>query len=70
MKTSSRSGGRAVLLTASRMFRRPSGFGATAQQAETFRLQGDAVAIYNLAGKVQVRGGSGSDVVVTVRRGG
>lgn len=43
---------------------------ASAQQAETFRLPGDEVAVYNLAGKVQVRGGSGSDVAVTVRRGG
>jgi DUF4097 and DUF4098 domain-containing protein YvlB len=43
---------------------------ASAQQTETFRLPGDEVAVYNLAGKVQVRGGSGSDVAVTVRRGG
>ena len=43
---------------------------AIAQQAETFRLQGNEVAIYNLAGKVQVKGGSGSDVAVSVRRGG
>ncbi|MCL7961635.1 MAG: DUF4097 domain-containing protein [marine benthic group bacterium] len=37
-----------------------------AQQAETFRLAGDEVAVYNLAGKVQVRGGSGSEFAVTV----
>ncbi len=43
---------------------------APAQQAETFRLPGDEVAVYNLAGKVRVRGGSGSEVAVTVRRGG
>jgi len=43
---------------------------ASAQQSETFRLPGDEVAVYNLAGKVQVRAGSGSDVAVTVRRGG
>jgi len=43
---------------------------ASAQQGETFRLPGDEVAVYNLAGKVQVRGGSGSDVSVTVRLGG
>lgn len=43
---------------------------ASAQQAEIFRLPGESVAIYNLAGKVQVRGGSGSEVAVTVRRGG
>ena len=36
------------------------------QEAETFRLPGDAVAVYNLAGKVQVRGGTGSEVAVTV----
>ncbi|MEJ2483706.1 MAG: DUF4097 family beta strand repeat-containing protein [Gemmatimonadota bacterium] len=41
-----------------------------AQEAETFRLPGDAVAVYNLAGTVQVRGGSGSEVAVTVRRRG
>ncbi len=40
------------------------------QQAETFRLPGDAVAVYNLAGKVQVRRGSGSEVAVTVHRRG
>jgi hypothetical protein len=43
---------------------------AVAQQAETFRLGGDAVAIYNLAGEVRVRGGSGPEVAVTVRPGG
>lgn len=41
-----------------------------AQQAETFRLAGDEVAVYNLAGMVHVRGGSGPDVAVTVRRQG
>ena len=41
-----------------------------AQEAETYRLSGETVAVYNLAGEVQLRGGSGSDVVVTVRRGG
>lgn len=40
------------------------------QQAETFRLPGDEVAVYNLAGTVQVRGGSGPDVAVEVRRKG
>jgi lia operon protein LiaG len=43
---------------------------ASAQQTEAFRLPGESVAIYNLAGKVQVRGGAGSEVAVTVRRGG
>ena len=69
MFDSSRSGSRAVLLAAFVCFAALPGC-ATAQQAETFRLQGDAVAIYNLAGTVQVRGGSGSDVAVSVRRGG
>jgi lia operon protein LiaG len=41
-----------------------------AQQAERFTLQGDRVAIHNLAGEVRVAGGSGSDVVVEVTRGG
>jgi len=40
------------------------------QQVETFRLPGDAVAVYNLAGKVQVRDGTGSEVAVTVHRRG
>jgi hypothetical protein len=43
---------------------------ARAQQAETFRLQGDRAAVYNLAGSVSVVAGSGDAVVVTVRRGG
>jgi lia operon protein LiaG len=69
MFDSSRSGSPAALLGALVCFSALPG-GAIAQQAETFRLQGDAVAIYNLAGKVQVRGGSGSEVAVSVRRGG
>lgn len=40
------------------------------QAAGEYRVSGDRVAIYNLAGQVQVRGGSGSDVVVQVRSGG
>ena len=39
-------------------------------QDETFRLGGQSVAIYNLAGTVTVSPGSGSEVVVTVRRQG
>jgi DUF4097 and DUF4098 domain-containing protein YvlB len=69
MLDSSRSGSPAALLAALVCFAALPGC-ATAQQAETFRLQGDAVAIYNLAGTIQVRGGSGSDVAVSVRRGG
>lgn len=37
---------------------------------ESYRLGSDAVSIYNLAGSVEVVEGSGSDVVVEVRRGG
>ena len=40
------------------------------QEAETFRLPGDAVAVYNLAGTAQVRSGAGSEVAVTVHRRG
>lgn len=43
---------------------------ATAGTQETFRVPGDRVAIYNLAGRVEVRGGEGSEVSVAVRRGG
>lgn len=39
-------------------------------QTETVRLGGSAVAMYNLAGRVSLSAGTGSDVVVTVRRGG
>ena len=42
----------------------------SAQAAEQYRLAGDRVAIYNLAGEVTVEPGSGSDVVVEVVRGG
>jgi lia operon protein LiaG len=40
--------------------------------AQTSRhvLKGDSVAIYNLVGELRVEGGSGSDVVVEVQRGG
>ena len=37
---------------------------------ETARISGDRVAVYNLAGEVEVVRGGGSDVVVTVSRGG
>ena len=39
-------------------------------QAERRTLSGDRVAIYNLAGKVRVQAGTGSQVVVDVTRGG
>lgn len=41
-----------------------------AQASGEYRVTGNEVAIYNLAGEVEVRGGSGSDVVVEVRAGG
>jgi hypothetical protein len=37
---------------------------------EQHRLQGSEVAVYNLAGQVEIVAGSGSEVVVEVRRGG
>lgn len=40
------------------------------QEAETYRLHGDAVAVYNLAGSVSVVAGEGDAVVVEVRRSG
>lgn len=39
-------------------------------QTERHRLSGDRVAIYNLAGKLRVEAGDGSDVTVDVTRGG
>src|SRR3954471_16887046 len=39
-------------------------------QTERRSLSSDRVAIYNLAGRVSVEGGSGSDVGVEIRRGG
>lgn len=41
-----------------------------AQTPERRTISGGAVAIYNLAGRMTVVGGSGSDVIVEVRRGG
>ncbi len=41
-----------------------------AQQAERHVISGSRVAVYNLAGEVEIRPGSGSDVVVTATRGG
>lgn len=37
---------------------------------EAFRLDGDRVAVHNLAGRVDIVSGTGSDVVVRVTRGG
>jgi lia operon protein LiaG len=49
-----------------------AGPGATAPAAaqESYTLAGDHVAVYNLAGEIQVVGGSGAQVAVEVRRGG
>lgn len=43
---------------------------ATAQQATRHVVAGDNVAIYNLVGTLRLAGGTGSDVVVEVTRGG
>lgn len=43
---------------------------APAVGQETYRLDARQVAVYNLAGEVEVVRGSGSDVVVTLTRGG
>lgn len=43
---------------------------AEAQTNDRRTVSGPAVAIYNLAGRVRVEGGGGSDVVVEVTRGG
>lgn len=42
----------------------------TAQQPERYTLAGDEVAVYDLAGVVELVPGTGSEVVVAVRRGG
>jgi len=55
-----------ILSLALGAFLAPRGAGAQ----EEVRLQGSDVAIYNLAGHVEVVAGSGSDVVVQVMRGG
>jgi lia operon protein LiaG len=43
---------------------------AVSQQAERHTVSGADIAIYNLAGVARIEGGSGSDVVVDVTRGG
>jgi len=42
----------------------------SAQDAERYSIEGDAVSIYNLAGSVRIEAGTGANVVVEVRRGG
>jgi len=44
--------------------------GPPASAQETYRMTGSSLAVYNLAGRVEVVRGSGSQVVVTVTRGG
>lgn len=53
-----------VVLTAAALIAAPVG----AQEVQ--RVPGDAVAVYNLAGRVDVVAGTGSDVVVRIERGG
>ena len=55
-----------ILSLALGAFLAPRGVGAQ----EEARLQGNDVAVYNLAGHVEVVAGSGSDVVVQIMRGG
>lgn len=43
---------------------------ATLRAQENYTVRGDAVSVYNLAGEVEVVGGSGSAVTVSVTRGG
>jgi lia operon protein LiaG len=43
---------------------------AAAAQAQRYELSGEEISIYNLAGTVKVRAGSGSQVVVELTRGG
>ncbi|MDX1647079.1 MAG: DUF4097 family beta strand repeat-containing protein [Longimicrobiales bacterium] len=43
---------------------------APLQAQDVERITGDAVAVYNLAGRVEVVGGTGSEVVVRIERGG
>ena len=45
-------------------------FPIASAQMERQTLSGERVAIYNLAGKLRIEGGSGSDVVVEITRGG
>jgi hypothetical protein len=40
------------------------------QEAERYTLAGDRFAVHNLVGEVEIRRGVGSDLTVTVRRGG
>ena len=44
--------------------------GSVSAQTSRHVLKGDSVAVYNLVGELRVESGSGSDVVVEVRRGG
>jgi hypothetical protein len=43
---------------------------AQAQQVERYELSGKEIAVYNIAGVAKLQGGSGSEVIVEVRRGG
>jgi len=48
----------------------PGAAPAAAQEAEQHTLRGDRVAIHNLAGVAEITAGTGTDVIVEVRRGG
>jgi len=59
-------------MTARALLLLPIAFWSLPAVAQTSRqlLKGDSVAIYNLVGELRVEGGSGSDVVVEITRGG
>lgn len=65
LRTNTLAAGAVVIASATLLFP-----GTADAQDETVRLSGQAVAIYNLAGEVSVVAGSGSDVIVRVRRAG
>ena len=67
MKTTRTAGSALTVALAAATAWAPAGLDA---QTETVRLEGDRVAVWNLAGRVQVVPGDGPDVVVRVDRGG
>lgn len=61
---------RSARVTAVALFALCSASAVGAQQTERFTIVGERVAIYNIAGSVRIESGTGSQVVVEVRRGG
>ena len=58
------------MMTRAAMFLAATLLAVPLQGQEVERISGDEVAVYNLAGRVQVVGGSGSEVVVRIERRG